>query len=171
MLLLLNYNAFAQKTNYSVNGSVSDEDTYNSVSNAIVTIKSKSNTYHVCTDSRGYFQIDNIEEGIYTYVVEAKEYMFTKTGNFTIASSRMVKYLNIHMINYRNRNIHGYVIDKPIFKAPTQNINSIAAYVRGVDSRNGEIPCINGARPENTAHYIDGVRIAGMEENYVTFIK
>ena len=164
MLLMLCSSAiFAQKANYSVNGSIYDEDTYSPVKNAIVTIKSNSKTYQVFTNSRGGFEIDNMEEGIYTYAVEAKDYMFTKTGNFTITSSRMVKYLNIHMINYSNRNIHGYVITNPIIKAPNQNINSVAAYIRGVDSRNGEMPCIKGARPENTAYYIDGVRV-----NYFT---
>jgi hypothetical protein len=160
MLLMLCSSAiFAQKANYSVNGSIYDEDTYSPVKNAIVTIKNKSNTYQVCTDLRGSFEIDNMEEGIYTYVVEAKDYMFIKTGNFTITSSRMVKYLNIHLINYSNRNIHGYVIRNPIMLAPNQNINAIAAYFRGVDSRNGETPSIKGSRPENTAYYIDGVRV------------
>ncbi len=164
MLLMLCSSAiFAQKANYSVYGSIYDEDTYSPVQNAIVTIKSNSKTYQVFTNSRGGFEIDNMEEGIYTYAVEAKDYMFTKTGNFTITSSRMVKYLNIHMINYSNRNIHGYVITNPIIKAPNQNINAIAAYFRGVDSRNGETPSIKGARPENTAYYIDGVRV-----NYFT---
>jgi hypothetical protein len=164
MLLMLCSSAiFAQKANYSVYGSIYDEDTYSPVKNAIVTIKSNSKTYQVFTNSRGGFEIDNMEEGIYTYAVEAKDYMFTKTGNFTITSSRMVKYLNIHMINYSNRNIHGYVITNPIIKAPNQNINAIAAYFRGVDSRNGETPSIKGARPENTAYYIDGVRV-----NYFT---
>lgn len=163
IFLILSLNIFAQKTNYSVDGNIYDEDTYSPVKNAIVTIKSKSNIYRVITDSRGGFEIDNMEEGIYTYVVEAKDYMFTKTGNFTINSSRMVKYLYIHMINYGNRNIHGYVITYPIIKAPNQNINAIAAYFRGVDSRNGETLGIKGARPENTAYYIDGVRV-----NYFT---
>jgi hypothetical protein len=164
MLFILCSSAiFAQKANYSVYGSIYDEDTYSPVKNAIVTIKSNSKTYQVFTNSRGGFEIDNMEEGIYTYAVEAKDYMFTKTGNFTITSSRMVKYLNIHMINYSNRNIHGYVITNPIIKAPNQNINAIAAYFRGVDSRNGETPSIKGARPENTAYYIDGVRV-----NYFT---
>ncbi len=164
MLLMLCSSAiFAQKANYSVYGSIYDEDTYSPVKNAIVTIKSNPKTYQVFTNSRGGFEIDNMEEGIYTYAVEAKDYMFTKTGNFTITSSRMVKYLNIHMINYSNRNIHGYVITNPIIKAPNQNINAIAAYFRGVDSRNGETPSIKGSRPENTAYYIDGVRV-----NYFT---
>lgn len=172
MLLMLCFSAiFAQKGHYSVDGGIYDEDTYSPVKNAIVTIKSKSNTYRVCTDSRGSFEIDNMEEGFYTYVVESKDYMFNKTGNFTITSSRMVKYLNIHMINYSNRNIHGYVITNPIIKAPNQNINAIAAYIRGVDSRNGETPSIKGSRPENTAYYIDGVRVAGIEENYRIFVK
>jgi hypothetical protein len=54
-------------------------------------------------------------------------------------------------------------IINPLTKAPNLNINTIAAYARGVDSRNGETPSIKGSRPENTAYYIDGVRIAGMD--------
>ena len=53
----------------------------------------------------------------------------------------------------------------PLLRAPNQNINAIAAYMRGVDSRNGETPSIMGARPENTAYYLDGVRLAGMDQS------
>jgi len=67
----------------------------------------------------------------------------------------------------------GFEVYKPIEQtfvrfnnaAPNQNINAIAAYMRGVDSRNGETPSIMGARPENTAYYLDGVRLAGMDQS------
>jgi hypothetical protein len=50
-------------------------------------------------------------------------------------------------------------------RAPNHNINAIAAYMRGVDSRNGETPSIMGARPENTVYYLDGVRLAGTDQS------
>jgi hypothetical protein len=53
----------------------------------------------------------------------------------------------------------GKVIYDPVMM-PQRNINSIANTVAGVDSRAGEIPNIRGARPENTAYYVDGMRVS-----------
>lgn len=51
---------------------------------------------------------------------------------------------------------------KDINKKGTQNINAIAGISRGVDSRGGGAPNIRGSRSENTAYYIDGVRVTGI---------
>lgn len=67
----------------------------------------------------------------------------------------------------------GCGIDMPVYKIggtttfsrqqlmnlPQRNVNSIAGTVAGVDSRNGEIPNIRGARQDGTAYYVDGIRI------------
>lgn len=50
-----------------------------------------------------------------------------------------------------------------LMSLPQRNINSIAGTVAGVDSRNGQIPNIRGARQDGTAYYIDGVRVAHPE--------
>lgn len=47
---------------------------------------------------------------------------------------------------------------------PTQNLNAIASYSRGIDSRNGNSVNIRGSRSDNTAYYIDGVRVSNTNE-------
>lgn len=170
LMILLSSNAFifAQETNYAVTGTIYNEDTYEALENTVVTIKSKSAIYQTKTDKNGYFEITNLEEGSYTYIIESKDFIFNKTGYFTLSpyQHNKTKYLSIKLIDHKNRNFSKiYSIAAPIAKAPNQNINSVAAYIRGVDSRNGETPSIKGARPENTAYYLDGVRLAGMDQS------
>lgn len=51
---------------------------------------------------------------------------------------------------------------------PTQgsmrNLNAVAGYSRGIESRNGNIVNIRGSRSESTAYYIDGVRVSKANE-------
>lgn len=166
MLLFLNTQIFAQESNYSVTGTIFNEADYSVIVGAIITIKTNSMIFKARTDKNGYFEINNLKEGIYSYSVDYDKFMFSKNGYFKLGSFQYnkTKYLSIRLINHQNRNTNAvYTISSPIPKAPNQNINAIAAYVRGVDSRNGETPSIKGARPENTAYYIDGVRV-----NYFT---
>lgn len=48
---------------------------------------------------------------------------------------------------------------KELSRLPQRNVNSVAGLVPGVDSRNGQVPNIRGARPEGTAYYVDGIRV------------
>lgn len=51
---------------------------------------------------------------------------------------------------------------------PTQgsmrNLNAVAGYSRGIESRNGNSVNIRGSRSESTAYYIDGVRVSKANE-------
>jgi hypothetical protein len=78
------------------------------------------------------------------------------------AQKRTIAKIRTTPIKYYTYYIQNVYYNNPLVTAPNQNINMIAAYVRGVDSRNGETPTIRGARPEGTAYYVDGVRIAGV---------
>lgn len=59
---------------------------------------------------------------------------------------------------YHPSGVHTFT-QKELIRLPQRNINAIAGIVAGVDSRNGQIPNIKGARAEGTAYFIDGVRM------------
>ncbi len=153
------------------------------LANATVTIYDNTKLYQTQTDSNGNYCVANIPNGEYNLKIS---YLNLVPLNDTLLmdgskTNRFVK--NVFPSNW------GYYIDgvrvegvtfgcgieiyRPIEQtfvrfnnaAPNQNINAIAAYMRGVDSRNGETPSIMGARPENTAYYLDGVRLAGMDQS------
>lgn len=189
MIFLISCNLFAQKNKvvlHQIQGIITDEFGERIV-DATITINGNGKLYQTISDSNGNYCINAISNGKYIVSVLAN-YYHSKTDSillnnentflekhFSLNGKYYVDGVRVSAVQWFSC---GYVIpDEEITTninfsmAPNQNINSIAAYVRGVDSRNGEIPSINGARPENTAYYFDGVRVSGMEENYATFIK
>jgi len=187
IMLLVGQIVFAQNTQTALNkisGTVTDEINL-PIPNASITIYDNTKLYQTQTDSSGNYCIANIPNGGYNLKIN---YLNLVPMNDTLLldgsnTNRFVK--NVFPSNW------GYYIDgvrvegvtfgcgieiyKPIEQtfvrfnnaAPNQNINAIAAYMRGVDSRNGETPSIMGARPENTAYYLDGVRLAGMDQSLI----
>jgi hypothetical protein len=185
ILLLVGQMVLAQNTKANMNkmsGTVTDEINL-PIPNATVTIYNNNKLYQTQTDSSGNYCLANIPNGGYNLKIN---YLNLVPMNDTLLldgsnTNRFVK--NVFPSNW------GYYIDgvkvegvkfgcgieiyKPIEQtfvrfnnaAPNQNINAIAAYMRGVDSRNGETPSIMGARPENTAYYLDGVRLSGMDQS------
>lgn len=57
----------------------------------------------------------------------------------------------------------GIVSSEQIQTLPTQNINSLAATTAGVAVADGESLTVRGSRSNNTAYYIDGIRIRGQQ--------
>lgn len=183
ILLLLNSNAFAQKNKiifHQLQGVITNY--YGEpIANAIVTIQGNNKLYQTYSDSNGIYCVDLLKNGFYDIVCSANGFENQNADILLEQKTNEIYKQNITLDNvyYSTcifRTIKCPIITESIFSGayqlkPNQNINSIAAYMRGVDSRNGEIPSINGSRPENTAYYINGVRIAGMGESYVTFIK
>jgi hypothetical protein len=185
ILLLVGQIVLAQNTKANMNkisGTVTDEINL-PIPNATITIYDNTKLYQTQTDSSGNYCLANIPNGGYNLKIN---YLNLVPMNDTLLldgsnTNRFVK--NVFPSNW------GYYIDgvrvegvtfgcgieiyKPIEQtfvrfnnaAPNQNINAIAAYMRGVDSRNGETPSIMGARPENTGYYLDGVRLAGMDQS------
>lgn len=174
ILLLVGQIILAQNTQTVLNkisGTVTDEINL-PLANATVTIYNNTKLYQTQTDSNGNYCVANIPNGEYNLIVKSISYeeqnqnlhlnnlSMNLTQDFSLFSSRwgcsyfscITRVQSIERIN-------------PILRAPNQNINAIAAYMRGVDSRNGETPSIMGARPENTAYYLDGVRLAGMDQS------
>lgn len=185
IMLLVGQIVLAQNTQTSLNkisGTVTDEINL-PLANTTVTIYDNTKLYQTQTDSNGNYCVANMPNGEYNIKIN---YLNLLPLNDTLlidgsTTNRFVK--NIFPSNWVN-DIDGVKVEgvtfgcgieiyKPIEQtfvrfnnaAPNQNINAIAAYVRGVDSRNGETPSIMGARPENTAYYLDGVRIAGMDQS------
>lgn len=174
--------AFAQNSNLMFNqvkGSITN-DYYNKIENVTVTIYNSQSMYQTLTDSNGNYSFAQIPFGNYK-ISYIKNNLKGENDTLIISNKTDLLVRNKTLGNlYYSTNCHFYTNTSygniiPNFvppsityinKAPNQNPNAIAAYMRGVDSRNGETPSIKGARPENTAYYIDGVRVAGIEENY-----
>ena len=178
LFLLISSNIFAQKAKpvlHQVTGTIYNEINL-PIAYAIVTLSNSNVIYQTETDSNGSYCIEGIPEGNFSIIINKE---FNKKQFDTLILDKtiglVVKNYNLEYLYfssscriYGNRTIScNNVIDilNPLLRAPNRNVNTIAAYVRGVDSRNGETPSIKGARPENTAYYIDGVRITGIEEN------
>ena len=184
LMLLINSNAFAQKNNnrlHQLQGAVTDHYGF-PVLNATITVLGNNKLYQTNSDSNGHYCLAMLNNGMFEIIIKAEGYSKTVSVVFFDDGISNIQFRDFGLIGNLNRNLNRlvscysscWVVTKPInpiLRAPNQNINSIAAYMRGVDSRNGEVPSINGSRPENTAYYIDGVRIAGMEENNGTIVK
>jgi hypothetical protein len=174
VLLLVGQIVLAQNTQTVLNkisGTVTDEINL-PLANATVTIYNNTKLYQTQTDSNGNYCVACVPNGGFVMLVNSinheEENQFISLNenvssisiqDFSLFSSRQTCTMSI---------CRGWRAQEPInplLRAPNQNINVIAAYVRGVDSRNGETPSIMGARPENTAYYLDGVRLAGMEQS------
>ncbi|MFA9214507.1 MAG: carboxypeptidase-like regulatory domain-containing protein [Candidatus Methylacidiphilales bacterium] len=183
ILFLFGQIVLAQNTQTVLNkisGTVTDEINL-PLTNATVTIYDNNKLYQTQTDSNGDYTFTQIPLGNYK-ISFIKEYLKGEHDTLIISNNTDLLIRNKILSNlyyvsnchyYSNKNTsYGNIIPNfvppsisNINIAPNQNINAIAAYMRGVDSRNGETPSIMGARPENTAYYIDGVRIAGMDQN------
>lgn len=184
ILFLIGQIILAQNTQTVLNkisGTVTDEINLPLI-NATVTIYDNTKLYQTQTDSSGNYTFTQIPLGNYK-ISFIKEYLKGEHDTLIISNNTDLLIRNKILSNlyyvsnchyYSNKNIrYGNIIPNfvppsitNINIAPNQNINAIAAYMRGgVDSRNGETPSIMGARPENTAYYLDGVRLAGMDQS------
>jgi hypothetical protein len=185
VLLLVGQIALAQNNKTVLNktsGTVTDEINL-PIANATITIFDNNKLYQTQTDSNGNYCVAGIPNGEYNLkinylnLVPMNDTLIldgSNTNRFitTIFPDSLLYYIDRVRVTGVTFGC-GIEIYKPIEQtfirfsnaAPNRNINAIAAYMRGVDSRNGETPSIMGARPENTAYYLDGVRLAGMEEN------
>lgn len=186
ILLLVGQIILAQNTQTVLNkisGTVTDEINL-PLANATVTIFNNNKLYQTQTDSNGNYCVANIPNGEYNLKISYLNLVpindtflldGSKTNRLitTIFPSNWGYYIDVNRVQPVTFMGCGFEVYKPIEQtfvrfnnaAPNQNINAIAAYMRGVDSRNGETPSIMGARPENTAYYLDGVRLAGMDQS------
>ena len=166
LLLLVNIGFGQKRKNYQLVGNISEYGN-SPINNVVITLNNNNKLYQTKTDSNGNYCIKNLECGVYS-IIYKNDFMCLKYYNFSI-DSNCTKDILVRQscANYFQslKPIMGRFISNscPLQRKPNQNINAIAAYFRGVDSRNGETPSIQGARPENTAYYIDGVRV-----NYFT---
>jgi hypothetical protein len=167
-LFLVNIGFAQNHKNHQLVGNISGL-LNSAISDVVITLYNSNKLYQTKTDSNGNYCFKNIENGVYTLIYK-NEFIFSKYNNFSIdSSSTEIITNNIVMRQscasyfHSLKSVPGRLIHSNYSIKPNQNINAIAAYVRGVDSRNGETPSIKGARPENTAYYIDGVRV-----NYFT---
>lgn len=178
IILLVIYVPIWAKGKAVISGYIKDLYLSKPINGITITLIGDKLIYQCLSDSNGFYQFKNIPKGQYKLILQdenySKEYrenvQITDKTSFSEQSFNLIPYLTDVLSNSRSHFGCGYVvyyseiessnIIKLLRKVPNQNINMIAAYVRGVDSRNGETPIIRGSRPEGTAYYIDGVRIA-----------
>jgi hypothetical protein len=174
ILLLVGQMVLAQNTKANMNkmsGTVTDEINL-PIPNATVTIYNNNKLYQTQTDSSGNYCVAGIPNGEFVMLINSINY---EEQNQIISLKKNISSISIQDFSlFSSRQTctmsvcRGWRVQEPInplLRAPNHNINAIAAYMRGVDSRNGETPSIMGARPENTAYYLDGVRLAGMDQS------
>lgn len=172
LFLLISNQILAQK-NMSITGKITDLENSKNIENATVILVGNGNVYQIISDKNGRFEFKNLQKGTYNIYTSLESYLSNEKVGIILTTKSVETSIGLNKINrisqktysYTPRQIRYYYryYPSPFAQAPNQNINAIAAYLRGVDSRNGETPSIKGARPENTAYYIDGVRV-----NYFT---
>ncbi len=178
IILLVIYVPIWAKGKAIISGYIKDLYLSKPINGITITLIGDKLIYQCLSDSNGFYEFTNIPKGQYKLILQNEHYskesrenvQITDKTYFSEQSFNLIPYLTDLMSESRSYFGCGYVvyyseiesskIIKLLSKAPNQNINVIAAYARGVDSRNGETPIIRGARPEGTAYYIDGVRIA-----------
>lgn len=174
LLLLISSNIFAQKP-MSIIGKVFNSENNDTVEQASIILVGNGNVYQTFSDKNGKFDFKNMQKGTYNIYTSVENYLTNEKVGIVLSTQTVELSIGLEKKNRVIKPSYSYVpsirfyqvhYPNPFAQAPNQNPNAIAAYVRGVDSRNGETPSIKGARPENTAYYIDGVRVAGIEENY-----
>lgn len=156
---------------------VTDQANKKPIEFAVVTIEGgggiKKSNY---TDKDGEFSFTAIPSGLYNITVSSTGYQKTRLEDVQVKGDNKITTRTISLSNKdlgtvfvsgskqqlidpddpTNQNI-GKIQNKP-----TQNLNTLAGSLRGVESRGGGAPNIRGSRAENTAYYIDGVRVQGI---------
>lgn len=171
--------ATAQSNLGVLDGKVIDGVTKKPVDFAVVTIEGgggikKSKT----TDKDGEFEFTAIPSGNYDITVSFTGYQKAKLEDVPVRGDNKITSRTISLSQSSATTLGTLVVrdkvqlidkDDPnqnnfknINKQGTQNLNAIAGISRGVDSRGGGAPNIRGSRAENTAYYIDGVRVTGI---------
>ncbi len=172
LFFLISNQILAQKT-MSITGKVTDLENSKTIENAAVILVGNGNVYQIISDKNGRFEFKNLQNGTFNIYTSIENYLSNEKAGIVLTTKSLDVSIGLNKINRIVQKTYSYIrtpiryyrrySPSPFAQAPNQNINAIAAYFRGVDSRNGETPCIKGARPENTAYYIDGVRV-----NYFT---
>ncbi len=172
LFVLISNQILAQKT-MSITGKITDLENSKTIENATVILVGNGNVYQIISDKNGRFEFKNLQKGTYNIYTSLESYLSNEKAGIILTTKSLDVSIGLNKINRIVQKTYSYVPRpiryynsyylSPFAQAPNQNINAIAAYSRGVDSRNGETPSIKGARPENTAYYIDGVRV-----NYFT---
>ncbi len=169
--------ATAQSNLGVLEGKVIDDNTKKPIEFVLVIIEGgggiKKSKY---TDKDGEFEFTAIPAGLYNISVSLVGYqkivmqdvpvkgdnkITTRTFSMSNKNLKEVEVLGnkVQLIDKDDPNQNNF---KNINKQGTQNLNAIAGISRGVDSRGGAAPNIRGSRAENTAYYIDGVRVQGI---------
>jgi hypothetical protein len=169
--------ATAQSNLGVLNVKVTDQANKKAIEFAVVTIEGgggirKSNY----TDKDGEYSFTAIPSGLYNITVSSTGYQKTRLEDVPVKGDNKITTRTISLSNKDLNTVYvssnkAQLIDpddptqgtmSKIQNKPTQNLNTLAGSMRGVESRNGQAPNIRGSRAENTAYYIDGVRVTGI---------
>ncbi|MCX6185449.1 MAG: TonB-dependent receptor [Bacteroidetes bacterium] len=128
------------------------------------------------TDDEGGYTFKTLQVGEYSLKAYISGYPLQTVTDIDVNPDG-ITFVNITM--EQNVNLKEVVIkDKPalirkdgvsgaqfnaakIMALPQRNVNAVAGLTAGVETRAGATPNIRGGRSENTAYYIDGIRVQG----------
>lgn len=175
LLFALNNGLKAQTPFGEIRGKVTDAKTKKAIDFATITAYlngiAKASTQ---SDDDGNYIIKSLAPGTYSVKTYMPGYPL-KTITDIDVNSDGISFINIAM--EQNVSLKEVTIkDKPaiirkdgvssaMMTLPQRSINSVSSLSAGVDSRSGSAPNIRGGRSENTAYYIDGIRVTGNENS------
>lgn len=181
MLLMLCSSAIFAQNKTPNSGSIElkiiDAITKKPIEFAVITIQSKNIKKSKYSDKNGNVIFDSICVDNYSVEIKFTGYQKHIVKDISVFTNKTT--IKTIALEYSNSSQEIVIRDKAILidkddptqnsyrtiqKKPTQNLNAIASYSRGIDSRNGNSVNIRGSRAENTAYYIDGVRVSNTDE-------
>jgi hypothetical protein len=176
-LFAIHFAAQAQSGFGEIRGKVIDEKTKKPMDYVTVTAYlngiAKASTQ---TDDEGGYTFKTLQVGEYSIKAYYSGYPLQTITDIGVNPDG-ITFVNVTM--EQNVNLKEVVIkDKPalirkdgvsgaqfnaakIMALPQRNVNAVANLTAGVESRSGATPNIRGGRSENTAYYIDGIRVQG----------
>ncbi len=183
MLLMLCSSAIFAQNKTPNHGSLElkiiDAVTKKPIEFAIIIIQSTTYKKSQPSDKNGEVKFDSLASGKYDAMISFVGYRKLMLTDIPINADKITSRTialesntatQLHALMIRDK---AQLIDKDdptqnsyrtIQNNPTQNLNAIAGYSRGIDSRNGNSVNIRGSRSDNTAYYIDGVRVSNTNE-------
>lgn len=181
LLFVLNNGLKAQTPFGEIRGKVTDAKTKKPIDFATVTAYlngiAKASTQ---SDDDGNYTIKSLATGTYSIKAYMTGYplltineISVLLGSVATVNIKLEQYVSLKEVCIRSTpplirkdGVSGAQYNSSKMMAiPQRNINSISSISPGVDSRSSSTPDIRGGRSENTAYYIDGIRVQATENS------
>lgn len=172
LLMLCSSTIIAQNKNIakgSLSIKVIDAISKKPIEFVIVTITTNNLKRSNYTNKEGVAKFDSLLANNYSVNTSCTGYQKKYTDLIKVYAGKLV-YTKIELDNKSLNSVVIVTNKAPLIDSddPTQgsmrNLNAVAGYSRGIESRNGNSVNIRGSRSESTAYYIDGIRVSNTNE-------